>query len=476
MYTCSPPAGRGAPGMSIHGSSVSARTLLFLAALVAAGVVLLGALDGEHHGGHAQPRPAALTARGAAGAGAQPDRERHRADAADRLAGLPDLPGAVPRGGRLRRARRRPRPSWQQVQGELAQERSGSPCCAISSRRRAARLSRQLVSSYESAKPDLMSVVLNAHGFNDLLDQLELPRAGRAPAAVGHLRRADRQAAGDAGGACGWPSSSAPIARSPQTTEIRVRALAGMNELLQSKQSALASARDAQQSALAASRARGSDLRHQISHVEAQQAAAERAARQALTPPAAPIRSEPPAAAAAGRSPTRSCCASPAARTTRPTAPARLATTRSSRAPGSCSAAPARPRTWPPRPSRTSWPPGSGGAAPARRTGSAPASSGSTEPQPRRDKLLAAAILLAALAVRVGLRRAHAVQGRQRRRDLQPAGLERRADRRLRHGLAARVGRGRLAGSDRLLPARASPTSWRSPTSSTATSPATSPR
>ena len=83
---------------------------------------------------------------------------------------------------------------------------------------------------------------------------------------------------------------------------------------------------------------------------------------------------------AAGRSRTRSCCASRAARTCRPTAPARRATTRSCPRPGSCSAAPARRRTWPARPSRTRWRrAASGTAAPAPRTGSAPGSSASTD-------------------------------------------------------------------------------------------------
>ena len=61
-------------------------------------------------------------------------------------------------------------------------------------------------------------------------------------------------------------------------TEQRVRALAGMNVLLHSKQAALAQARSAQQGALAASREKGAQLQAEISKVEAEQAAAERAA------------------------------------------------------------------------------------------------------------------------------------------------------------------------------------------------------
>jgi hypothetical protein len=61
-------------------------------------------------------------------------------------------------------------------------------------------------------------------------------------------------------------------------TAQRVRALVGMNALLHSKQAALARARGIQQSALVASRARGSHLQAEIGHIEAEQAAAARAA------------------------------------------------------------------------------------------------------------------------------------------------------------------------------------------------------
>ena len=57
-----------------------------------------------------------------------------------------------------------------------------------------------------------------------------------------------------------------------------MRALAGMNLLLHSKQAALARARSAQRSALAASRERGGHLQAEIAHIEAEQAAAARAA------------------------------------------------------------------------------------------------------------------------------------------------------------------------------------------------------
>jgi septal ring factor EnvC (AmiA/AmiB activator) len=138
-------------------------------------------------------------------------------------------------------------------------------------------LARQLVTNYEQSKPNLVSVVLESNGFKDLLDRLTFlhdaqkqqqtiititrEAKARADAAASHLavlRTSDRQIT---------------IA-----TAQRVRALVGMNSLLHSKQAALARARGIQQSALVASRARGSHLQAEIGHIEAEQAAAARAA------------------------------------------------------------------------------------------------------------------------------------------------------------------------------------------------------
>jgi septal ring factor EnvC (AmiA/AmiB activator) len=147
-------------------------------------------------------------------------------------------------------------------------------------------LARQLVSSYETDKPDLISVVLNAHGFNDLLDELNF--LGRLEhqqqTIIAFTRNAKAQADAAARRLAELQQTDRQIT---QTTELRVRALAGMNALLGSKQSALQSARAAQQDALEVSQAKGHDLQKQISHVEAQQAAAEAAAQRAAVNPIA---------------------------------------------------------------------------------------------------------------------------------------------------------------------------------------------
>ncbi len=144
-------------------------------------------------------------------------------------------------------------------------------------RRRLARarmiLASQLVSSYESSRPNLVSVVLDAHGFTQLLEQINfLSRAEQQQQALISVTRTAKTQA---------DTATVRLSRLEQAdrvitdaTATQARALAGMNALLDSRQAALASARSAQQSALAASRERGAQVQQAISHVEAEQAAA----------------------------------------------------------------------------------------------------------------------------------------------------------------------------------------------------------
>jgi septal ring factor EnvC (AmiA/AmiB activator) len=114
-------------------------------------------------------------------------------------------------------------------------------------------LARQLVSSYESSRPDLMSVVLEAHGFTQLLDQLQfitsaetqqqqiitITRVAKAHADAAQ-RRLTRLESADQ--------------RATEATALQARALAGMNAVLSSRQAALGHAQ-AQQAAAAAAAA-----------------------------------------------------------------------------------------------------------------------------------------------------------------------------------------------------------------------------
>jgi septal ring factor EnvC (AmiA/AmiB activator) len=159
-------------------------------------------------------------------------------------------------------------------------------------------LSRQLVSGYESGSPDLVSVVLESHGFSDLLERITYLRdaehqqqgiiaitrsakaqADRATRQLTKLEASDRQITAE--------------------TAVRAQALAGMNSLLQSKQGSLKQAQAVQQSALSASRTRGGQLQSQISQLEAQQAA-QQAALQAAQQAQQPVASSGPALGPSG--------------------------------------------------------------------------------------------------------------------------------------------------------------------------------
>ncbi len=166
-----------------------------------------------------------------------------------------------------------------QVQASLIREQA----LLARLRRRLARaqaaLARQLVSSYESASPDLVSVVLEAQGFQDLLNRLKfLGDAQRQQQSIISLTRAARAQADAAAARLGRLERT--DRRITAATQVRARALAGMNELLGTKQAALDRARVAQQQELAASRTRAQALHRQISHVQAEQAAAAAAAAQ----------------------------------------------------------------------------------------------------------------------------------------------------------------------------------------------------
>ncbi len=179
------------------------------------------------------------------------------------------------------------------VESELADDRSQLAAAQIALKRerqllillraRLARartaLSNQLVSSYESDQPDLVSVVLESHGFNDLLERITFLKS-----AEGHQQgiiRVTRVAKARADAAA--KRMAALEAKDRQITAdeaIRARALAGMQSLLVSKQDTLKQAQAIQQEALDSSRARGRQLQSSISHIEAQQAAAAAQAQQ----------------------------------------------------------------------------------------------------------------------------------------------------------------------------------------------------
>lgn len=139
------------------------------------------------------------------------------------------------------------------------------------------RLERQLVSSYESSNPDLVSIVLESNGFNDLLSRITYLRdvERQQQTIISVTRRAKRQA--DAA-ALRLAKLEATQRQLTSETAMQARALAGMNSLLESKRATLRRAQSVQQAALSASKSKAGRLQSEISTIEAQQAAAQRAA------------------------------------------------------------------------------------------------------------------------------------------------------------------------------------------------------
>ena len=182
----------------------------------------------------------------------------------------------------------RDRAQLTRVRTQLARERHLFAVLKARLARARALLARQLVSDYERDKPDLIGVVLDARGFNDLLEQIDfLKRAQGQTQSIIRITRTDKTAADNAQHRLsGLESAKVQVTNAAAT---RVQALAGMNALLQSKQTALARARSAQQLTLDASRAKGAHLKTAIARAQAAQAAAARAA--AAQPQAPPTSS-----------------------------------------------------------------------------------------------------------------------------------------------------------------------------------------
>jgi len=135
-------------------------------------------------------------------------------------------------------------------------------------------LSRQLVSEYESAPQSIVTVVLQAHGFADLLDRLhDLHMAEGQQKAIVHVTTIAQAQAETAAARLGRLETRDQSTADAVATE--ANAIAGMNSLLQSKRSAAQRVRSIELEQLAATHARQSRLSHELSVVEAQQTAAE---------------------------------------------------------------------------------------------------------------------------------------------------------------------------------------------------------
>lgn len=139
-------------------------------------------------------------------------------------------------------------------------------------------LADELESQYEQPQPTLMSVLVSSRGFQQLLDTLHyLTLAKRQEQSViARARIARTRAQHVAARLVVLQKADGTAASNAQTQS---DALAGMNALLSSEQSALTDERAAQSAALAASQAKGAQLHAAVATIQKQEAAAERAAQ-----------------------------------------------------------------------------------------------------------------------------------------------------------------------------------------------------
>ena len=145
-------------------------------------------------------------------------------------------------------------------------------------------LAQQLVGTYEGAQPDIVSVVLEATGFNDLLERLDFAqRIGRHNAhIVGTVTAARRAVAGEAIRLGVLSARQQRLAEQVLTERNRV---ASLRISLVSERLGAARARDAKAGQLAGARSQVASLSTQLSRLQAAQRAA---AQRAASSPSAP--------------------------------------------------------------------------------------------------------------------------------------------------------------------------------------------
>jgi murein DD-endopeptidase MepM/ murein hydrolase activator NlpD len=135
-------------------------------------------------------------------------------------------------------------------------------------------LRRQLVSDYEADRPDIVSVVLEAHGFQDLLERIAFASRIRKQNTriVAHVRAARRAVAAQA-----TRLGSLEARQQRLTAQVlqQRNALARVRVNLVRRQLAVAQQRQSQASQLAAARRHVADLQRQLSKLQVAAAAAQ---------------------------------------------------------------------------------------------------------------------------------------------------------------------------------------------------------
>jgi hypothetical protein len=130
-------------------------------------------------------------------------------------------------------------------------------------------LDAQLVATYETDPPDVISVVLKAHGFADMLDQLTFLRDAkqRQQDVIAATRRAKATAVAATRKLASLESHDQAVT---EVVAAQARAVTGISVLLESRQATLETARSARLAELHATRARTGDLQRQLTRLQAE--------------------------------------------------------------------------------------------------------------------------------------------------------------------------------------------------------------
>jgi chromosome segregation ATPase len=139
-------------------------------------------------------------------------------------------------------------------------------------------LADELESQYEQPQPTLVSVLVNSKGFQQLLDTIQYLSMAKhqEQRVITRARIARSRAEHAAARLVALQENDASAADDART---QTDALAGMDALLTSQQSALDDERSAQSAALAAGQAKGAQLQSAVATIQKQEQAAEQAAQ-----------------------------------------------------------------------------------------------------------------------------------------------------------------------------------------------------
>jgi septal ring factor EnvC (AmiA/AmiB activator) len=155
------------------------------------------------------------------------------------------------------------------VQSKLAAERALRLRLIARLGRAMRTLDAQLVAGYETDPPDVISVVLKAHGFADMLDQLTFLRDAKQQQqdVITQTRQAKAAAAAATTKLASLESHDQAVTA---VVADQARAVTAISDLLESREATLETARSARLAELHATRAKAGDLQQELTKLQAE--------------------------------------------------------------------------------------------------------------------------------------------------------------------------------------------------------------